>query len=70
MSNIVKQTKEINDAASLSSLVDIYLDSEFVDIDETFEALANIMQKCADGHHQTQALAVVAVKLAKGMGEA
>lgn len=70
MSDIVKQTREINDAASLSSLVDIYLGGENLDVDDAFEALANIMQKCAEGHHQSQALATVAVKLARGLGEA
>lgn len=70
MSDFVKQTKEINDAASLSILVDRYLDSETIDIDDALSALGNMVQKCADGHHQSQAIATVVVKLVKGLEEA
>lgn len=70
MNEFVKQTKEINDAASLSMLIDRYLESENIDLDDAFSALENIIQKCADGHHQSQAIAVAAVKLVKGLGEA
>jgi hypothetical protein len=69
MSKFVQQTKDIGDAASLTAIVNEYLDADVLDVDEVLAALRNIIQRVADDHHQSRAMAVVAIKLINGVTE-
>ena len=67
MSEFVKQTRDIGDAASLSMIVDKYLESNDLDYDDVMAGLRNIITRCADDHHQSRAMAVVAIRLIDGV---
>ena len=63
--NLAQLSRDINDSASLSIVVDNYFQSEAIDMDVILVALNNILQKCADGHHQSREMAMVGMKIIK-----